>query len=117
MAFQLKRAYEQPSKDDGDRILVDRLWPRGISKPEARITAWRKELAPSSELRRWYGHKPERFEEFRRRYREELQSRQTELEELRRLGEKHTVTLVFGARDVEHSDAAVLLELLKRKPR
>lgn len=112
--FQLKRAYEAVAASDGTRVLVDRLWPRGVSKAEAHIDLWLKEVAPSTELRKWYGHEPERFAEFRRRYLLELQSEAARqaLKDLRDLGRRGTVTLVVGARDSEHSDGAVLLELL-----
>lgn len=109
--IRIKRAYEAASEDDGSRVLVDRLWPRGVVKADARISWWAKELAPSSELRRWFGHDPERFEEFTRRYREEL-SDKTELDALRRLARERTVTLVYGARDREHNNAVVLRALL-----
>lgn len=112
--FQLKRAYEAVDASDGTRVLVDRLWPRGVSKAEAHIDLWLKDVAPSTELRKWYGHDPERFEEFRRRYMLELQSGAAgqALTQLRELARQGTVTLIVGARDSEHSDGAVLLELL-----
>lgn len=117
--FQLKRAYEQPEASDGTRVLIDRLWPRGLTKEKARIDLWLKEVAPSAALRTWYGHVPERFEEFRRRYLEELQGEagRQGLEQLRDLARQATVTLITSARDSEHSDGAVLRELLNAKSR
>jgi uncharacterized protein YeaO (DUF488 family) len=113
MAVRLKRAYEPPEPSDGYRVLIDRLWPRGVKKEEARLDEWARELAPSSELRRWFGHDPAKFDEFRRRYREELAAQEKKLTELRRLARKETVTLVYSARDTEHNDAVVLAELLR----
>lgn len=108
-----KRAYELATVADGYRVLIDRLWPRGVTKEEARLDEWAKELAPSSELRRWFGHDPARFEEFRRRYREELADQQEKLRELRGHARSGTLTLVYGARDTEHNGAVVLAELLR----
>jgi uncharacterized protein YeaO (DUF488 family) len=113
MAVRLKRAYEPPEPSDGYRVLIDRLWPRGVKKEEARLDEWARELAPSSELRRWFGHDPAKFDEFRRRYREELAAQEEKLTELRRLARKETVTLVYSARDTEHNDAVVLADLLR----
>ncbi len=95
-------------------MLVDRLWPRGLRKDAARIDRWMKETAPSTELRQWFGHDPERWQEFRRRYRSELRQHPDQLDELRELVRQGTVTLVFGARDEEHNDAIVLREVLLR---
>jgi uncharacterized protein YeaO (DUF488 family) len=111
---RLKRAYEPPARSDGYRVLIDRLWPRGVSKEEAQLDEWARELAPSSALRRWFGHDPARFDEFRRRYLEELVAREEKLRELRRRAREGTLTLVYGARDSEHNDAVVLAELLRR---
>jgi uncharacterized protein YeaO (DUF488 family) len=111
---RLKRAYEPPARSDGYRVLIDRLWPRGVSKEDAQLDEWARELAPSSELRRWFGHDPARFEEFRRRYLDELAAQQAKLRELRQLARKGTLTLVYGARDSEHNDAVVLADLLRR---
>jgi uncharacterized protein YeaO (DUF488 family) len=115
VAVRIKRAYDAAEPGDGYRILVDRLWPRGVSKEQARLDEWAKGLAPSPELRRWFGHEPARFAEFRRRYRDELAAREQELQALRRRARGGTVTLVYGARDTEHNGAVVLAELLKRK--
>lgn len=115
MAVRTKRAYERAEPSDGYRVLVDRLWPRGVSKDEAQLDEWARELAPSPELRKWFGHVPERFEEFRRRYRAELEPQEEKLRELRRRARGHTVTLVYGARDTEHNGAVVLAGLLRRR--
>lgn len=114
MDVQLKRAYEPPARSDGYRVLIDRLWPRGVSREDAKLDDWARELAPSSELRRWFGHEPARFEEFRRRYLDELADQQAKLRELRQLAREGTLTLVYGARDSEHNDAVVLADLLRR---
>lgn len=112
--IRLKRAYEPPSAEDGARVLVDRLWPRGVRKADAGIERWMKDIAPSTELRQWFGHDPERWPEFRRRYLAELRQHASELEELRELARHDGVTLVFGARDEEYNDAVVLREMLLR---
>lgn len=109
---RIKRAYEAPSADDGTRVLVDRLWPRGVRKADAAIDHWAKELAPSTELRKWFGHDPARWAEFRRRYAAELREQGEALERLRALAEKGPVTLVYAAHDEEHNDAVVLRDVL-----
>jgi uncharacterized protein YeaO (DUF488 family) len=109
---KLKRAYERPAQDDGVRVLVDRLWPRGVRKADAAIDQWMKEIAPSTALRQWFGHGPARWKEFRRRYVEELREHAEELAGLRALARKGTITLVYGAHDEMHNDAVVLRELL-----
>lgn len=114
MDLRLKRAYEPASPSDGYRILVDRLWPRGVSRERARLDAWDKDLAPSTELREWFAHEPERFEEFRRRYVEELRPRRARIAELRRRAREGPVTLVYSAKDAEHNDAVVLAEVVRR---
>lgn len=114
MDVRLKRAYEPARASDGYRVLIDRLWPRGVSREEARLGEWTRELAPTGELRRWFGHDPARFEEFRRRYAEELALQESKLNELRRRARDGTVTLVYGARDTEHNDAVVLAEILQK---
>jgi uncharacterized protein YeaO (DUF488 family) len=108
----IKRAYEPAVRSDGSRILVDRLWPRGISKRKAALDGWMKEVAPSAALRKWFGHKPERFKDFAKRYRAELKGNPA-LEDLRAL--KGKVTLVYGAKDPKINHAAVLAKVLKRK--
>ena len=115
MDVRLKRAYEPAAASDGYRVLIDRLWPRGVSREKARLDEWARELAPSTELRRWFAHDPARFEEFRRRYTGELAAQGTKLRELRRRARDGTLTLVYGARDTEHNDAVVLAEILRRE--
>lgn len=110
--LRIKRAYEPASDEDGYRVLVDRLWPRGISKDHARIDLWLKDVAPSTGLRKWFGHDPERWDEFRRRYTQELTGNPEPLDRLRSLMRKGPVTLVYGAKDEQHNDAVVLHELL-----
>ncbi|MCW2902683.1 MAG: hypothetical protein JWO67_4948 [Streptosporangiaceae bacterium] len=111
----LRRVYEAPAPDDGTRVLVDRIWPRGLSKEAAHLDCWVKDVAPSPELRRWYGHKPERFAEFRERYLAELREpeRAQAFERLRELARAGTATLLTATRDVPHSHAAVLAEVLR----
>lgn len=114
MDIRLKRAYDPASPSDGWRILVDRLWPRGVSKQRAKLDEWEKELSPSTELRQWFGHEPDRFAEFRRRYVGELRHQRPRLAELRRRAREGTLTLVYSAHDSEHNDAVVLAEVLRR---
>jgi uncharacterized protein YeaO (DUF488 family) len=113
---RLRRAYEPPSPTDGSRYLVDRLWPRGVSADRLRLTEWRKDLAPSERLRRWYGHDPARFNRFRTEYRSELDQQRDAIGRLRTEARRGTVTLVFAARDADHSNAAVLAEVISRPP-
>ena len=110
----LKRVYNEPEPGDGTRVLVERLWPRGLSKERAHVDLWLKEVAPSRELRTWFGHDPEKFAEFRRRYQTELASEtgQAALARLRELAKQGPVTLVFAAHDTEHTNAIVLRDLL-----
>ena len=113
---RVRRVYDDPEPDDGVRVLVDRVWPRGLRAADVGHDAWVKDVAPSSELRRWYGHDPAKFEEFRDRYRDELGSdtARAHLDDLRaRLADAGTLTLLTSTRDVEHSHAAVLAELLR----
>jgi uncharacterized protein YeaO (DUF488 family) len=114
MDIRLKRAYEPAASSDGYRVLIDRLWPRGVSREQARLNAWERELAPSTELRQWFGHQPTRFDEFRRRYITELRQQRQRLTELRRRARQGTLTLVYAAHDSEHSDAVVLATVLRR---
>jgi uncharacterized protein YeaO (DUF488 family) len=109
---KLKRAYETPAVEDGARILVDRLWPRGIKKAEAAFDLWMKDVAPSTGLRQWFGHETDRWQEFRRRYVDELRQKSDLLNELRALARKGPITLVFGSHDQTHNDAVVLREIL-----
>ncbi len=117
MPVQMKRAYEPAAAKDGYRVLVDRLWPRGISKEKLKLDEWMKEIAPSANLRRWYGHEPSRWPEFRERYRRELSRppRSALLQTLVGRARKSRVTLVVGARDAERSDGAVIAELISGK--
>jgi uncharacterized protein YeaO (DUF488 family) len=110
--LSIKRVYDAPSDDDGLRILVDRLWPRGLRKEAARLDEWAKELAPSPALRKWFDHRPDRFEEFSRRYREELHNTPA-LAAARERFQKRRTTLLYGARDPLINHAAVLAELLR----
>jgi uncharacterized protein YeaO (DUF488 family) len=115
MTIKLKRAYDAPSRDDGERYLVERLWPRGVSKERAALRDWLKELAPSTDLRNWYQHDLNRWPEFERRYREELRdrARQDDLQRLVARARTGDITLVFAARDAEHSSARVLKDVLE----
>ncbi len=112
MPFKIKRVYEPPQRSDGLRILVDRLWPRGLKKSQARIDDWMKEVAPSPQLRTWFGHRPERFAEFSARYKKELAGN-PKLAELRKRGRDTTVSLLYAARDLKFNQAAVLLSVLR----
>ena len=114
MDIRLKRAYEPAGPDDGYRVLIDRLWPRGLSIRQAKLDDWQSAVAPSTSLRQWFGHKPDRFEEFRRRYIEELRNERPALTALRQRARKRTVTLIYSAHDAEHNDAVVLAEVLRR---
>lgn len=116
MSIAVKRAYEAPAERDGRRILVDRVWPRGVTKDELRLDAWYRDLAPSTELRKWFAHDPERWPEFQKRYAAELKRAKAreQVEELAALGKRGKVTLVYGARDEEHNQAIVLRDYLKR---
>jgi len=111
--IRLKRVYEKPSRMDGSRILVDRLWPRGLTKERAAVTLWLKDLAPSTELRKWFGHAPARWKQFQARYRKEFRERKDVLDLLKRKSNMHTVTLVYAARDEQHNEALVLKRLLE----
>jgi uncharacterized protein YeaO (DUF488 family) len=113
MAISLKRAYEPAAASDGTRILIDRLWPRGITKAKAGIDLWLKEVAPSTELRKWFGHDPEKWPGFQEKYRAELKGNPA-LAELRKLARQGPVTLVYSARDELHNDAVVLKKILGR---
>lgn len=108
-----KRIYDPADQDDGYRVLIDHVWPRGISKERARLDEWAKELAPSDELRKWFDHDPVRFEEFRVRYRHELAARSERLEELSRHAAPGPLTILYAARDEQHNNAVVLCEMLR----
>lgn len=112
MPIQIKRVYDPPHRDDGLRILVDRLWPRGLTKQAAAIDQWIKECAPSNELRKWFAHDPAKWAEFRQKYLAELKDEEELLAPVRALAGKQRVTLLFGAADVEHNNAVVLMEYL-----
>ena len=112
-----KRIYDPVDERDGYRVLVDRLWPRGVSKSDIAIDRWLRDAAPSTELRRWFGHDPERWDEFRHRYQAELSDKAEPLEELQECARKGTLTLVYAARDEAHNEAVVLRDLLMRRLR
>lgn len=114
-SIAIKRAYDKPSPQDGARILIDRLWPRGLSKAKLKIDAWPRELTPSTDLRKWYGHEPARFAEFRRRYRAELAANAKELGALRAMVRGRAATLITATREVDLSHAVVMREMLQRK--
>lgn len=113
--FAIKRAYDQASKDDGYRVLVDRIWPRGISKKDAAIDRWAKELAPSTGLRKWFDHDPEKWDEFQQRYHKELEGCEAALDDLAEKAKDGLVTLVYGAKDTKHNQAVVLQNILNKK--
>jgi len=115
MDIQIKRAYMDASDKDGTRVLVDRLWPRGISKDRARLDLWLKEIAPSTELREWFGHDPAKWEEFQQRYTQELEGNPEAVKRLLALAHKGRLTLVYGARDEQHNEAVVLKQYLEGK--
>ena len=112
--LKVKRVYEKKDGSDGRRIYVDRLWPRGLSKREAEIDEWMKDLSPSADLRKWFGHEPAKFEEFKRRYRKELEAAESKarLRQIATMSEREDVTLLYSARDTEHNNAVVLAELV-----
>jgi uncharacterized protein YeaO (DUF488 family) len=115
--LKLKRTYEPSESSDGYRVLVDRLWPRGVSKERAQVALWLKEIAPSDALRKWFAHDPKRWPEFQKRYRRELQARSELVAQIRKLEKEHKiVTLLFGARDEKHNQAVVLRDFLSRRP-
>jgi uncharacterized protein YeaO (DUF488 family) len=111
--IQVKRVYEKPSRKDGLRILVDRLWPRGLTKERAAVKLWLKDVAPSTELRKWFGHDPAKWKQFQVRYRKELREKKDALKLLKQKSGEHTVTLVYGARDEEHNEALILKKILE----
>src|SRR5690606_14806904 len=112
--IKIKRIYEDASTDDGYRILVDSIWPRGVSKEEAKLDDWKKEIGPSNELRKWFGHVPDRFDEFAKRYIKELGDKKEDLIEIGKLAKNNTVTLLYGAKDTRHNQAVVLQKLLSK---
>lgn len=114
MSLAIKRVYEPATAKDGVRILVDRLWPRGLSKANASVDLWLKTLAPSTELRQWFGHDPEKWEEFRQRYFAELGDHAEEISQVRKMAKRRRVTLLYGAKDAAHNNAVAIMEYLKR---
>jgi uncharacterized protein YeaO (DUF488 family) len=110
---RVKRIYDPVEPDDGYRVLIDHVWPRGVSRDRANLDAWLRELAPSDELRKWFDHIPERFDEFRARYRDELNDHREPVEDLRRRARKAPLTILYAARDREHNNAVVLAELVR----
>lgn len=112
---KIKRVYDSPSRDDGKRILVDRLWPRGINKENAKIDEWLKNIAPSDELRKWFSHDPSKWQEFINRYIKELKGQRELIERLKAEARIGTVTLLFAARDIEHNNAIVLRDVIEEK--
>jgi uncharacterized protein YeaO (DUF488 family) len=113
MPVRTKRIYETPEPEDGIRVLVDRLWPRGVSKEDAALDRWSKDIAPSNELRRWFNHDPEKWAEFKDRYKNELAHQQDIIDELRELADEETVTLLYAAKDEDHNNAIILQEVLE----
>lgn len=114
--INIKRVYEKPAKEDGLRVLVDRLWPRGMTKQSAHLDMWMKDVAPSDALRKWFGHEPEKWGEFQKKYRSELAEKKELVAELRKMAKEHgTLTLLFGAKDEEHNQAVVLAHVLKTR--
>ena len=114
MNVKIKRVYEQPDKDDGLRILVDRLWPRGLTKEKARVDLWLKEIAPSTELRKWFGHDPDKWKRFRGRYETEIGHQGELINMLKHKAREGTITLLYAARDEKHNEALVLKQFLER---
>ncbi len=115
MNIKLKRAYDEPSADDGYRILVDRIWPRGISKKNAKIDKWLKDIAPSAKLRKWFKHDPDKWDGFKRRYFAELKENSSAVDEVLQIAKKQTVTFVYAAKDKEHNNAVVLKEYIENQ--
>lgn len=113
--IKIRRVYEDPNPDDSYKILIDRLWPRGISKAHAYWDEWCKNLGPSNELRKWFGHIPDRFGEFREKYIQELTADEVELDRIRKIASSQTLTLLYSAKDTEHNQAIVLKEVLENK--
>jgi uncharacterized protein YeaO (DUF488 family) len=113
MSIRIKRIYEKPEKSDGIRVLVDRLWPRGVSKEEANLDRWEKEVAPRDELRKWFDHDPSKWEGFKEKYRIELMEKEAKLEDLKELSENNRLTLLFAAKNEKYNNARALKEILK----
>jgi uncharacterized protein YeaO (DUF488 family) len=117
MNIKIKRVYEQPDKKDGERILVDRLWPRGLTKEKAGVDLWLKDIAPSTELRKWFAHDPNKWKSFRGRYETEIRHNDDLIKVLKDKAREGTVTLIYGARDEEHNEALVLKQFLEKSER
>jgi uncharacterized protein YeaO (DUF488 family) len=115
MSIRLKRAYDKPSRSDGVRILVDRLWPRGLTKDQVHVKEWLKDAAPSTQLRQWFKHDPDNWPDFRKQYIHELQQHPDVLEPVRQQARRHTVTLIYSAKDEQHNNAVVIKELLENE--
>ena len=113
-SINIKRVYDDKSEDDGYRVLIDRLWPRGVSKEDAHFDEWLKDIAPTTELRKWFDHDPERFEEFRKRYKKELKEHKEELDKLRNKAKSEKITLLFAAKNVEMNNAVVVKDFLEK---
>ncbi|MBD1422139.1 DUF488 domain-containing protein [Sphingobacterium chuzhouense] len=111
--MKIKRIYEAPEPEDGYRMLIDRIWPRGVSKGEANLDEWNKDIAPSTELRKWFGHKPEFFEEFSKRYKVELRNKTEELKRIKAIAKKQNLTLLYAAKNEQINQAVVLEEVLE----
>ena len=116
MGLKIKRVYDEPAKSDGHRVLVDRIWPRGLKKSEARIDEWLREIAPSTPLRKWFKHDPGKWEQFKKKYAAELEEHRDQVEKLARGARKRSVTLLFSAKDSEHNNAVALKEYLDQLP-
>lgn len=114
MGIALKRIYEKPSRSDGVRILVDRLWPRGVSKERAKLKMWLKDIAPSTELRKWFAHDPKKWAGFKKKYRAELKANKAVVAELKRISKTKNITLLYGAKDQDHNEAVVIKEFIKQ---
>ena len=115
MNIKIKRVYERPVKDDGVRVLVDRLWPRGLTKAKARVDLWLKEVAPSTELRKWFGHDPDKWKSFRSRYETEIRRKEDLIKVLKQKARAGTITLLYAARDEKHNEALVLKQFLEKR--
>ncbi len=115
MKIGLKRIYEEAAAGDGQRVLVDRIWPRGVSKEQAKVDVWMKDIAPSNELRKWFGHEPGRWAEFKQRYYKELEGKEEAVKELRRRAKKDRLTLLYAAKDEKHNNAVALREYLEEE--
>ena len=113
LKIKLKRVYDDVANNDGYRLLVDKIWPRGVKKEDAQLDEWNKDIAPSNELRKWFGHDPDKFDEFTKRYKKELKSQKEELVRIKKMAKNKRVCLLYGAKDEKHNQAVVLKEVLK----